>query len=44
LFDAHRVADRCVHPAEMGLISTRNGVWLTPLASSADVIQRRRAS
>jgi hypothetical protein len=44
LFDAHRVDDRCVHPAELGLISTRNGIWLTPLASSTGVIQRRRVS
>jgi hypothetical protein len=33
-----------VHPAKLGLISTRNGIWLTPLASSADVIRQRRAS
>jgi hypothetical protein len=44
LFDAHRVADRCVHPVEPGLISTRNGIGLTPLTSSADVIRRRRVS
>jgi hypothetical protein len=44
LFDAHRVDDRCVHPVELGLISTRNGVWLTPVALSPDVIRRRRAS
>lgn len=32
LFDAHRDADHCRAPEELGLVPTRNGIWLEPLA------------
>lgn len=27
IFDAHRVADRCVHPRELGLSETKNHIF-----------------
>ena len=34
LFDTHRADGRCLRPDGLGLISTRNGIWLTPLGTS----------
>jgi hypothetical protein len=36
LFDAHRADGRCRCPEELGLISTRNGIWLGPLGTPAE--------
>lgn len=27
LFDAHRADERCVHPRQLGLVATKNGIW-----------------
>ena len=31
LFDAHRPGEVCLTGAELGLLSSRNGIWLRPL-------------
>jgi hypothetical protein len=31
LFDAHRNNDDCVDPRTLGLVQTRNGIWLRAL-------------
>jgi hypothetical protein len=31
LFDAHRSADKCVSGRALGLLQTRNGIWLRAL-------------
>jgi len=33
LFDAHRRNDTCLEGPQLGLISTRNGIWLRRAAS-----------
>jgi len=32
LWDAHRRRGRCHDPRELGLVQTRNGIWLRPAA------------
>ena len=46
LFDAHRHNGSCLSPKTLGLIQTRNGIWLQPLAHpnhSGRVPQRLRS-
>ncbi|MEQ3550498.1 hypothetical protein WIS52_08450 [Pseudonocardia nematodicida] len=31
LWDSHRPRGRCTDPAELGLVATRNGIWLRAL-------------
>lgn len=31
LWDGHRAGRRCADPREMGLVATRNGIWLRAL-------------
>jgi hypothetical protein len=31
LFDAHRSGDKCLHGRALGLLQTRNGIWLRPV-------------
>jgi hypothetical protein len=31
LFDAHRLADECADPRRLGLVQTKNGIWLRAL-------------
>jgi hypothetical protein len=31
LFDVHRNSDECIDPRALGLVQTRNGIWLRAL-------------
>jgi len=31
LFDAHRSGDKCLRGRALGLLQTRNGIWLRPV-------------
>lgn len=44
LFDAHRRHGACLPPRGLGLIQTRNGIWLQPLThpGTASGTPRRR--
>jgi len=32
VWDGHRLDGTCAHPRELGLIATKNGIWLEPMA------------
>jgi hypothetical protein len=32
LFDAHRLGGRCAMPRRLGLLKTKNGIWLRTLS------------